>query len=66
MLIIEIECLYNGVHRNQANSGVIPVPDGWAILPNSMETPNFRFGSFSRFTDATLFGYISTNKKTCY
>ena len=44
MLIIEIECLYNGAHRNQTSSSVIPVPDGWAILPDSIETPNFPFG----------------------
>ena len=40
MLIIEIECLYNGEHRNQASSGVIPVPDGWAVIPDSTTIPD--------------------------
>ena len=44
MIIIEIKCLCNGAHRNQTSSSVIPVPDGWAILPDSIETPNFPFG----------------------
>ena len=44
MITIEIERLYNGAHRNQTSSSVIPVPDGWAILPDGIETPNFPFG----------------------
>ena len=38
MLIIEIECLYNGAHRNQTSSSVIPVPDGWAVIFDSITT----------------------------
>ena len=43
MLIIEIDALDNGAHRNQ-NGGVSFIPDGWAVVPGGMETPNFPFG----------------------
>lgn len=41
--MIEIQALKNGAHNNQTINGFIHVPDGWAILPNGMETPNFPF-----------------------
>ena len=44
MKLIEITPLENGAHRNQTSSAVIPVPDGWAVIPDDMETPNFPFG----------------------
>lgn len=44
MTIIEITALSNGAHRNQTVSGAVTVPDGWAILPDGMDTPNFPFG----------------------
>ena len=44
MTIIEITALSNGAHRNQTVSGAVTVPDGWAVLPDSMDTPNFPFG----------------------
>ena len=48
MIIIEITELYNGGHNNQTINGAdpatFPVPDGWAIIPDGMETPNFPFG----------------------
>ena len=47
MKIIEINALSNGAHNNQAIFGTIQVPDGWAILPDSMETPNFPFGDIT-------------------
>ena len=43
MRIIEIAPLYNGAHRNQ-NGGLSVVPEGWALIPADMETPNFPFG----------------------
>ena len=43
MLIIEIDALENGSHRNQ-NGTFDVIPDGWAVLPDNMETPNFPFG----------------------
>ena len=51
MRIIEIIELHNGSHNNQAINGADPatfhVPDGWAIIPDGMETPNFPFGSIT-------------------
>ena len=44
MKIIEIQALDNGAHRNQTVSGAVTVPDGWAVLPDGMDTPNFPFG----------------------
>lgn len=44
MTIIEITALPNGAHRNQTVSGAVMVPDGWAVLPDGMDTPNFPFG----------------------
>lgn len=39
MKIIEIASIDNGAHRNQTVSGVIPVPDGWAVIPDGMVIP---------------------------
>ncbi len=46
MRIIEIEILENGGHRNQ-NSNYTFVPEGWAVIPEDMETPNFPFGNIT-------------------
>lgn len=43
MRIIEIEACENGSHRNQA-SNFTTIPEGWAVIPDDMETPNFPFG----------------------
>ena len=42
MKIIEIDALYNGAHRNQ--TGLSVLPEGWARIPDEMETQNFPFG----------------------
>lgn len=51
MKIIRIEPNGNGSHNNQTINGVglatFPVPDGWAIIPDGMETPNFPFGDIT-------------------
>lgn len=51
MIIIEITELHNGGHNNQTINGAdpatFPVPDGWAIIPDGMETPNFPFGDIT-------------------
>ena len=39
MTIIELTSLGNGAHRNQTISGVFPVPNGWAAIPEDMEIP---------------------------
>ena len=44
MRLIEIKALDNGAHNNQTINGVIPVPDGWAVIPDDMECENFPFG----------------------
>ena len=43
MTIVEIKQLSNGAHRNQI--GVNFCPDGWAILPPTIEVQNFPFGN---------------------
>ena len=43
MKIIEISSLPNGGHRN-LNGTFTNIPDGWAVIPDDMETPNFPFG----------------------
>lgn len=47
MKIIRIEPNGNGSHNNQTINGTIPVPDGWAIISDGMETPNFPFGDIT-------------------
>lgn len=44
MRIIEIEALSNGAHRNQTISTESPLPEGYAVIPEDMDTPNFPFG----------------------
>ena len=44
MRIIEIAPLHNGAHRNQTPSYLAKVPDGWAVVPDSLTTENFPFG----------------------
>ena len=43
MIIIEINTLENGSHRNQTGT-FKTIPDGWAVVPEGMETPNFPYG----------------------
>lgn len=51
MTIIELNALPNGAHNNQTINGAdpetFPVPNGWAIIPDGMETPNFPFGKIN-------------------
>ena len=44
MRLIEIKALDNGAHNNQTINGVIPVSEGWAIIPDDMFCENFPFG----------------------
>ena len=48
MRIIEIQALENGAHSNQTLNGKtpesFPIPNGWAVIPDDMETSNFPFG----------------------
>ena len=43
MRIVKIQKLPNGSHSNQDGTFRI-IPDGYAIIPAGMETPNFPFG----------------------
>lgn len=45
MRIIEIAALENGAHRNQSFHGFLP--EGWAVIPDDMETANFPFGEIT-------------------
>lgn len=45
MRLIEITALENGAHRNQMIMGEIVVPDGWAVVPDGLETENYPFGT---------------------
>ena len=57
MKIIKIESNGNGSHNNQTINGAdpatLPVPDGWAIIPDNMETPNFPFGDITADNQTT-------------
>ena len=45
MKIIEIKALDNGAHINQTwNSQGYDIPEGYAMMPDDIETPNFPFG----------------------
>ena len=46
MRIIEIAPLENGAHRNQSGS-FRTIPNGWAVDPGNIETPNFPFGDLT-------------------
>ena len=43
MRIIEIKALENGAHINACGDFRV-VPEGCAVIPEDMETPNFPFG----------------------
>lgn len=43
MRIIEILSLSNGAHRNQTGD-FKKIPEGWAVIPDDVETPNLPFG----------------------
>ena len=41
MLIIEIQPLENGAHRNQTTAGAFSrIPEGWAEVPSSVSVPD--------------------------
>lgn len=44
MRLVEIQTLENGGHRNQTTNSTIPVPEGWAVIPDEMVTESFPFG----------------------
>lgn len=44
MRFIKIQGNEDGGHDNKCTSGVVPVPDGWAVIPNGMVCENFPYG----------------------
>lgn len=46
MKIIEIMPLENGAHRNQ-DCDSKSIPEGYAVIPDGIETPNFPFGDIT-------------------
>lgn len=44
MKLIEILKNENGGHDNITADYLETVPEGWAVIPDDMETPNFPFG----------------------
>ena len=46
MTIVEIKERSNGSHRNETIlfGTLSSIPDGWAVIPENVETPNFPFG----------------------
>lgn len=40
MKFIEIAMLSNGSHRNQTCNSEMSIPEGWAVIPDSMEIPD--------------------------
>ena len=39
MKLIKIDTNENGSHDNQFTNEIIPVPEGWVIIPDDMEIP---------------------------
>lgn len=44
MRIIKIEPNSNGSHNNQTGN-MMSLPEGWAVVPEDLDTPNFPFGN---------------------
>lgn len=50
MLIIELNPLKNGAHRNQTWDAFVDVPEGWAEVPEELEAEAFGYLPFIRLT----------------
>lgn len=44
MKLIEIKKLENGGHDNMTINCKVDIPEGWAVIPDDLDTPNFPFG----------------------
>ena len=58
--IIKIEQLENGAHQNQC-ANFKTIPEGYAVIPDDLETPNFPFGDI---TIAEIEGVITVTSWT--
>lgn len=45
--IIKIETLGNGVHCYCTSDNLLVIPEGWAVIPDDMETPNLPYGDIT-------------------
>lgn len=45
MRLIKIEPTKSGGHFAQTIDHISKIPDGWAVVPDDMETPNFPYGA---------------------
>lgn len=59
MKMLEIKALSNGSHNNQTFHGVLP--EGWALIPEDMDTPNFPYGEVEA---AEVDGVVTVTKWT--
>lgn len=44
MRIIQIQTNANGAHAYQSVDKLTKLPNGWAVIPDNMETPNLPYG----------------------
>ena len=44
MKLVEIKKNENGGHDNVTSDYITEIPEGWALIPEDVETPNFPFG----------------------
>lgn len=47
MRLIKIEQLENGSHSNQTIDHISKIPEGWAVIPDDMKTPNLPYGDIT-------------------
>ena len=47
MLLIKIEPLISGAHLITTNDTLKEIPEGWAVIPDDMETPNLPYGDIT-------------------
>jgi hypothetical protein len=47
MKLIKIKALQNSIHLAVVNTVLKEIPEGWAVIPDEMETPNFPYGDLS-------------------
>ena len=46
MRIVKVKAFSNGAHENQEGD-FLCLPEGYAVIPDDMETPNFPFGEIA-------------------
>jgi hypothetical protein len=44
MRLIKIEQFENGGHNYQTINRISSIPEGWAVIPDDMDTPNLPYG----------------------